>query len=129
MATIGRYTYAGSAQPVEAGGAVAFNSSVDTRGLSCDGTTVTIARPGDYVVSASVVVQAAAAGSVGFALYRNGSAAAGAQALMTAAASGDYASGSASTVLTCPKCGQAMVDVRALYAESVVSAVLTVEMV
>lgn len=129
MSILGRFTYSGAAQSVAANGNITLNGDTDTCGVSCDGQTVTISKPGNYVVFAQAVMQATAAGTLGIALYRDGNQAAGAQALATAAAVGDYATGSVATLLTCPRCGHVSVNLRSLYAEDVVSASVVVERV
>jgi len=129
MSTLGKYLYTGAAVTLAAGDAVAFSGGQSTCGMSDDGSTVTISKPGNYLVTASAVMQATAAGAVGFALYRNGTQVAAAASTQTAAAAGDAASGSVATLVTCPRCGQVALSLRATAAEQITSASLIVERV
>lgn len=125
--TIGRFVFdSATAQAVAAGGNLPLATATATRGLTCDGEAVTIDQAGTYLIEASATLAATEAGAVETQLYRNGSAVAGAHAYGTAEAEGDYVPQAYAAVVTVPRCGQAVVGIRAVDATSVVVAELVV---
>ncbi len=102
--TLGRFTYDSStAATIAADGTVPLPvSTTSNRCVSCDGYNVTISRSGVYQILANLTFAASAAGPIETTLYRSGNAVAGAHALSTAAAAGDFAAQSISTIITVP---------------------------
>lgn len=102
--TIGRFVYDSStATAIAANGAIPLpTSTVSTPCVSCDRYNITINRSGVYQISGDFTFAATAAGAIETQLYRNGNAVAGAHALSTAAAVGDYSSQTIDTVITVP---------------------------
>lgn len=102
--TLGRFTYDSStAAAIAAGETVPIpTSTTSNRCVSCDGYNVTINRSGVYQILVNLTFAATGAGPIETILYRNGNAIAGAHALSTAAAAGDFAAQAISTIITVP---------------------------
>ena len=118
--TIGRFVYdSATAQAVDAGGNISFPTATATCNVAGDGTTVTVAQAGVFEVGVNLTLLATSTDVVEVQLYRNGVAVPGAHAYTTPAAEGDYVPLSFSTVLTVPKCNQAVLSVECGAATSV----------
>lgn len=118
--TIGRFVYDSSTvAAVDAGGSVPFPTATATCNVTGDGTTVTITQAGVFEVGVNLTLVATSTDTVEAQLYRNGTAVPGAHAYATPAASGDYVPLSFSTVITIPRCNQAVLSVGCATATSV----------
>ena len=68
------------------------NETISTKCISSDGATISIRRPGAYLVLANFTFVATAAGAIESQMFRNGNAVLGMHAISTAAAAGDNVS-------------------------------------
>lgn len=115
-------------QDVAAGGTI--NLPEVTSNSCCataNGGTVTIKESGNYDVAWNLTAVATAAGVIEAQLYRNGSPVPGAHAFETAAATGDYVSMSASTLVSVDCCCGDTLSLRVPNATSVRVASIIVE--
>lgn len=107
-------------QNVAANGVINFTNFVSNSNCN-EGTggTITLNRPGNYIVSFNATVSAAVAGAQEIQLFRNGSPVAGAHAIETAAAIGDLASLAFSTPISVTRGTPVTLTIRAINAMNI----------
>ena len=89
--TIGRFTYDNATgQALEANTPIQFtNKTISTKCVDTDGSSISIRRPGAYLILANYTFVATAAGAIETQMYRNGNAVPSMHAIRTPAADGD----------------------------------------
>ena len=119
--TIGRFVFdSPTTAVVNANGNIPVpNSTITNDCIECDGTNITINRCGLYLVLVNLTHVATAADPVETQLFRNGMAIPGAHAIDTAAAAGDNVSQAYDALITVPRCGSVVINVRAITATSI----------
>lgn len=105
MKTIGRFVFDNTTpSPIAAGGNIPLPlSTVSTKCISCDGSTITINRAGVYEISANFTFTATATGLIETIMYRSGNAVPGAYASDTATTIGNSTSQSINAIVTVPQ--------------------------
>lgn len=105
MKTIGRFVFDNATpSPIAAGGNIPLPlSTVSTKCISCDGSTITINRAGVYEISANFTFTATATGLIETIMYRAGNAVLGAYASDTATTIGNNTSQSINAIVTVPQ--------------------------
>lgn len=118
--TVGRFVFdSPTTVAVNANGNVPVpNSTVTNDCIECDGTNITINRCGLYLVLVNLTHAATAAGSVETQLFRNGMAIPGAHAIDITAAAGNV-SQAYNALITVPRGGSTVINVRAITATSI----------
>lgn len=95
------------------------NATVTTNCLESDGFNITINKCGTYLVCINLTHSADVAGIIETQLFRNGMAIPGAHALDTVADAGNNLSQAFSALITVPRSGGTVLNVRALTATSI----------
>lgn len=119
--TVGRFVF-DSTTPVAVaanGNIPVANATITNDCIESDGTNITINRGGLYLVLVNLTHVATDVGSLETQLYRNGMAIPGAHAVDTAGAIGNDVSQGFNALITVPKCGNTVINVRALTATSI----------
>lgn len=116
--TIGRFVYdSSSATSLAVNDSVSgLSSTVSNRFINCDGTNIMIYKPGTYQVLVNLTLEATAASTVETQIYRNNAVVAGAHAVSTATAIGDFITQSYSTVISVSCGAPTTINVKALTA-------------
>lgn len=119
--TLGRFVFdSPTVVAVNADGNIPVtNATVTTDCLESDGFNITINKCGTYLVCVNLTHLANTAGTIETQLFRNGMAIPGAHALDIEAAAGNNVSQAFNALITVPRSGGTVLNVRALTATSI----------